>query len=191
MQKKYKLLIIVAGVLFLGGGVLLFYFNPSLLSFAGVKTTAYSHSVFGVSFEYPENWIADPRGGAFLDISLRFEGSDGYFGIDALAAPEEASFEDIVKQIVADNPNKPYGSKPVVKLEQTGGLESRLILPSDDQPAEANNEALFLARYPEQIKIGDNSFRFFMLYAHKDYIEDILKTLNFNLPDVPAETEGG
>ena len=189
-MQRNKLLMAAVGVLLVGGG-LLFYFNPSFLSFAGVNTIEYSHSAFGVSFKYPENWTADPRGGAFSGIPLRYEGSDGYFGVDALAAPEEASFEDVVKQIVVDNPNKPYGSKPVVKLTQTGGLESRVVLPSDDQSAEAKNEALFIARYPEQIKIGDNLFGFFMLYAHKNYLEDILKTLRFNFPDASAEEEGG
>ncbi|MFQ5751271.1 MAG: hypothetical protein ACE5HI_04675 [bacterium] len=187
MLAKRKLFIVVAFAAVGVSAALVFYFNPSLLTFGGADRTVYSHPAFGVSFEYPAHWAPDPQGGAFDEIPLRFVGGDGYLGVDALAADSETSFEDLLNQIVIQNQNTPYGTRPVIKSTEIDGLEARVVLPSEDQPEEANNEAIFIARYPGQAQIGDDLFRFFVLYAHKDHLEDILRTLRFTFTEVEPE----
>lgn len=174
-------LIVVAAI----GLALFFYFNP--LSFGSWARMDYSHPAFGVSFKYPEHWAVDPQGGAFQEVPLRFVGGDGYFGIDALAASSTTTFDDLLNQIVIQNPKTPYGTRPIIKSTVIDGFEARVVLPSEDQPKEANNEALFVARYPDELKIGDNLYRFFILYSHKDFLEDILRTLHFNTPQTDTE----
>lgn len=169
------------------GLALFFYFNP--LSFGGWGRIGYSHPAFGVSFEHPDHWAVDPEGGAFEGVPLRFVGGDGYFGIDALAASSTVTLENLLDEIVIRNTLTPYGTRPVIKSTEIDGLEARVVLPSDDQPEEANGEALFLARYPEELQIGDNLFRFFILYAHKDFLEDMLRTLRFDLPETEETME--
>lgn len=169
-------LIVVAAI----GLALFFYFN--FFSSGNWGRSEYSHPAFGASFKYPEYWAVDPQGGAFQEVPLRFVGGDGYFGVDALAASSTITFDDLLNQIVVQNPKTPYGTRPIIKSTVIDGFEARVVLPSSDQPKEANSEALFVARYPEERKIGDSSYRFFILYSHKNFLEDMLRTLHFNLP---------
>lgn len=176
VQKKF----ILAGIVILAAIAAVLYFEKPWQKFWGAPLAAYSHPAFGVSFEYPAAWDADPAGGAFLGIPLRHIGTSGYFGVDALAAGEDVSIDSIVEQIVVRSDGAPYGTRPAIKHTELYGREARVVLPSEDQPETSNKEALLLVRYPDGRQIGDNFFRFFVLYADADHIEDIVRTLEFS-----------
>ena len=158
---------------------------------SGRYSVPYSHPAFGVSFLYPEDWGAyvDEEGltSVFDGVPLRLAGQDGYLGIDAFGVgiEDDIILENLLVQLIGDIEDPaarhPYGSRPTVKSTVIDGVEALVVLPSSDQPEEANNEALFIGRYPDERRIGDNSFRFFILYAHKNHLENILRTLSFEL----------
>lgn len=188
--KNKKFLAIGIAVIALGTAAVL-YFEKPWDGFRDLPLASYSHPAFGVSFKYPADWIVDAEGGAYQDIPLRHEGTLGYVGIDAIALEKGLTFENLLDQLVTKNTLVPYGTRPIVKSTEIDGLEAMVILPSDDQPSQANNEAIFLARYPVERKIGDNLFGLFILYAHKDFLEDILRTMHFDLSEANTNEEVG
>ena len=179
-KNKKFLTIIVVAVAAIGVAAFL-YFQKPWDGFKNLPLASYSHPAFGVTFKYPATWATNQEGGAFDGIPLRYDGADGYVGVDALAIDEDFTFDALLDKLVIKNSLVPYGTRPIIKSTEIDGLEARVILPSDDQPADANNEAVFVARYPGDRKIGDNLFGAFILYAHKDFLEDILRTLHFDL----------
>ena len=142
-------------------------------------TTELKHPAFGVSLEYPDNWLPNPDGAAFENVPLYYSGSDGFFGIDAVAAPPEASFGDVINSLILGKQRTTYGSEPSISSTTIAGMDARLVLPSDDQPEEAKNEAALVVKYPKPLKIRDNLYTFFMIYGDAKHIEKIGRTLEF------------
>src|SRR3972149_5065207 len=130
----FKKKFIVIGIVIVAALAAVLYFEKPWQKFWGAPLAAYSHSAFGVSFEYPVAWDADPAGGAFLGVPLRHKGASGYFGVDALAAGEDVSLDSIVEQIVVKSGGAPYGTRPVIKHTELYGRGAKVVLPSDDQP---------------------------------------------------------
>ncbi len=193
MLKNKKFIIgLAAGVVI----VLAILFYSGVIKF-DVPLAPYSSPAFGISFEYPEQWVADVQGGSYEGVPLRFVGSDGYFGLDALPAADdngaELTLDNLATRMVQPYQTSdgktivPYGKSPTIKSTVIDGAEARVILPSDDQSESARHEAIFVARYPEEIKISENFFRFLIIYAQKDYLENILRTLHFSVLQKDAE----
>lgn len=188
MFNKRNLIILAAVVLLVIAG--LFYSGVIKLSKPKVLLAPYSNPFFGISLEYPQGWEVDVNGGAFAGVPLRFVGSTGYFGIDALAADDKFSIDELVNAIVVESATTstaPYGTKPIVESGALGDKELRIVIPSKDQPVASKNEAIALIRYPEQIKIGDNFFRYLIIYSDSAHIKDIVSSLKFVASSVPSQ----
>lgn len=145
--------------------------------------TTYSNTAYGVSLNYPDSWRPDqPSGIAEGETPISFAGDDGFFSIDALGDKND-SLDKAVRSLVT-NRLEPYGSNPTVVKTQIAGQEAVFIFPSDDQPPEARSEAVLLVRYAEPVIIeilpgSTETYGFFALYASKDYIDSIGRTLSF------------
>lgn len=156
--------------------------NPNVAkdeSLTGAPATAqYLNPDFGISLEYPSSWRPVVGKKEFKKIPLYLGRTDGFFGIDALGASVkgQVSIDDVVKSLVSDKSN-PYGTSPSIGTPDTGKIETRMIVPSDNQLPEKNGEAAFVLRYPKPKTIGDNTFPFFMLYGDKAHIGEIINSL--------------
>ncbi|QHQ63153.1 hypothetical protein Ana3638_22215 [Anaerocolumna sedimenticola] len=59
------------------------------------------------------------------------------------------------------------------------GQEAGLIIPSEDQVKEFNNQAEVIIKYPKVLKNNGNQYYFFIMYADKNNIQSIAKTIKF------------
>jgi TolB protein len=128
----------------------------------------YSAPRFAVSLSHPPDWQAAPG------EESRYEGSDGFFALDAIGSPA-ATIDDIAAG-QAGHRLLPYGSQPVIEALEVDGQEARLILPSAD--ATMRGQAMLIVRYPQPIQLGDQ-VQFFALYADQDHIGAIAQTVRF------------
>lgn len=103
----------------------------------------YSNSVYKVRFRYPVHWqrVND----------LRYEGSDGFFQIGAIAGGAQI---DEVCHGEAFHQLMPYGINPMIIKTQIQNQEACMIFPSADQPAEMKRQSALIVRYP---RVGSNS----------------------------------
>lgn len=157
--------------------------NPNTDKNQGVGSASpaklqYLNPDFGISLEYPSSWKPVVGKKEFNKRPLYLGGDDGFFGIDAIGADltGKVSIDDVVKALISDKSN-PYGTSPSVTKPNTGKIETRLIAPSDNQSLEKKSEATLVVRYPEPLKIGNNTVMFFMLYADKAHLGDIAASL--------------
>lgn len=154
--------------------------NVESTSPAGGASAAklYSNSDFRISVEYPSSWKPVVEKGGYNGKPLYFEGTDGFFGIDAIGTNtnEKVAIDDIVKDVASDDAT-PYGISPSITSPDTGTIKSRLIVPSSDQPADKNGETALIVEYPKPVKIGTDTFLFFMLYGDRAHLGEIAATL--------------
>ena len=140
-------------------------------------TQAYYNTDFKIALNYPSSWKPVTGHDGFNKTPLYFQGADGFFSIDAVGADlaDTVSIDDVVRALISDTA-KPYGSSPTVQtLDANFG--ARLIIPSSDQPAAKNTETSLIVKYPKPLKIGNNTFLFFMLSTDKAHISDIAGSL--------------
>lgn len=135
---------------------------------ADFKSSEFTNETFDVNFQYPIGWkrVSDER----------YEGKDGFFQISALFGSEKL---DEVCHAEAHQDNKPYGSNPTIEKNESSTLQSCLIMPSDDQPAEMKRQAAFIVKYPAPITIKEKTYNYFILWADKDHIKEISSTVMF------------
>ncbi|MCR2806666.1 hypothetical protein NQZ67_22540 [Paenibacillus sp. SCIV0701] len=128
----------------------------------------YTNSVYRVSFPYPSAWrqVSEDR----------YEGIDGFFQVSAISSDDRLAE---VCHAEAFHPLMPYGSSPQVSMATIRGQEACLILPSADQPAEMNNQAALIARYPQPIRIGESFYNYFILWADAGHIRSLSSRLSF------------
>ncbi len=131
----------------------------------------YENKTYKVSLKYNKNWKLNPN---YIE---RYEGEDGFFQISAYAG-QSLKIEEIV-QIEVNHVLKPYGSKPEITKLNIQGQEARLIIPSNDQNSDLNNQAELIVEYPKPIKINENTYYYFILWADKYNIQEIYKTFRF------------
>ncbi|MBI2954962.1 MAG: zf-HC2 domain-containing protein [Chloroflexi bacterium] len=134
----------------------------------------FSSSDYGVTLRYPLSWESDPRY-TFGPASFRYRGIDGFFTLSA----SNANTIDQAAEAEANHKLRPYGSKPTVAKTQVQGQDARLIMPSNDQPAEMDNQAALIILSPRPIQIVGTSYKYLVLWADKDHIEAIAGTLLF------------
>jgi TolB protein len=53
------------------------------------------------------------------------------------------------------------------------------IFPSEDQPAEMNNQAALIVKYARSIQIGETSYQYFILWADQKSIIPMAQGLSF------------
>jgi TolB protein len=131
----------------------------------------YTNKEYGISLEYPSSW--KPNNANPPD---RFEGSDGFFAISAVAGVDSI---DEVASWDAYHKLKPYGSDPATEKLTIAGQDARLILPSQDQSADMKGQASLIVRYPSPVTIKNQEYRYFVLWADKDHIKSIGETIKF------------
>lgn len=136
------------------------------------KHKVYTNEEYQVSLKYPSDWKKNPK-----YYSDRYEGEEGYFHINATSGAGLSI--DEVTEFHAYHKLEPYGSNPQIKELKIQEQEARLILPSPDQREDMINHAELVIKYPTPVKIKGSTYYYFTLSAHKDYIENIVKTLKF------------
>ena len=135
------------------------------------STSLYTNRTYKVSLEYPSHWRLNSV------YSNRYDGTDGFFQISA-SSGKNLSIDHIVEFDV-NHFLKPYGSNPQIKKLKVQGFDARLILPSSDQGYEMNNQASLIVSYPKPILINNTTYYYFVLWADKNHIDDIINTLKF------------
>lgn len=138
----------------------------------------YTNPYFKISLRYRSAWIPDRQASDLPGVPLRFKGDDGFFGVDALGGSESFSLKDAVGSL-AFHVLRPYGRNPKIVEAVLHDEEASFILPSEDQSPEANQAAAFVVKYPAPVKIGDNIYFFFVLYADQPHIQGLVETLKF------------
>ncbi len=140
--------------------------SPSSIIFAPTQT--YTNSVYKVRFQYPQHWkrVSDER----------YEGSDGFFQIGAIAGGEQ--IEEVCHG-EAFHPLMPYGTNPRIIKTQIQNQEACLIYPSADQPAEMKRQAAIIVRYPRPVQIQESVYNYFILWADELHISKIGPTIFF------------
>jgi TolB protein len=148
-----------------GGNITALQWSPLAITFS--KKT-YRNAVFHVQFQYPSHWarVEDER----------FEGSDGFFQISALASDEEI---ETVCQNEAFHQLLPYGTEPRIEKTQIQNQEACFIYPSQDQPAEMRGQAALIVKYPTAVVIDGTQYPYFILWADKNHIDEIGRTVTF------------
>ncbi|MFC3039468.1 LysM peptidoglycan-binding domain-containing protein [Virgibacillus xinjiangensis] len=132
------------------------------------RKKTFRSDVYQVSLRYPADWQQT--------TAERFEGPDGFFQIGAILS--ESALEEVCRN-EAYHPLEPYGSNPQIVATTHLGEDACIILPSDDQPPEMNQQAAFITAYPESIMINDDTYNYFILWADQDHIREISSELEF------------
>ena len=132
----------------------------------------YKDEVFMVKLAYPKEWspnnLYDPP---------RYEGETGFFQISAVSGIG-LNIDQLAK-LEVEHKLLPYGAEPVVEDLLIAGQEARLILPSEDQNTEMDNQAGLLIKYPTQVVIKGEGYDYFVLWADKEHIRSIGETIKF------------
>ncbi|MCU9614970.1 LysM peptidoglycan-binding domain-containing protein [Caldibacillus lycopersici] len=150
-----------------GGNIVSLQWSPVLTSL--MKQT-YTNTRLKVQLQFPASWAPS------LLSEDRFEGEDGFFQVSALASNaslEEVCHSDAYHQLM------PYGSEPHIIPTQIQNEEACFIFPSEDQPPQMNHQASLIVRYPTPVVLNGMTYNFFILWADKNHIEEISRTLKF------------
>ncbi|HEY9693448.1 MAG TPA: hypothetical protein V6D15_14660 [Oculatellaceae cyanobacterium] len=147
--------------------------NTFLVSQAQIKSNSnwqtYTSSKYKVNFKYPKNW--QPVKGE----PERYSGRNGFF----LVSAGDAATPQAMCQSDANHKLRPYGSRPQILSLKVQNQPACLILPSADQPRLEKGAAKLIARYPQPVQLDSGTYRHFALYANKQHIRDITKTVKF------------
>jgi TolB protein len=148
-----------------GGNITALQWSP--LPVNPLKKT-YRNADFHVQLQYPSHWekVEDER----------YEGRDGFFQISALASDETI---DIVCQNEASHQLLPYGTEPRIVKTQIQNQLACLIYPSQDQPAEMKGQAALIVKYPTPVVIDGTRYHYFILWADKNHIDEIGRSVTF------------
>jgi len=73
----------------------------------------------------------------------------------------------------------PYGTSPSIRRIRHIGQKACIIMPSDDQAHEMKNQAAFILEYPFEITIQGVQYNYFLLWANKEHISEISKSVKF------------
>ncbi|QUI24600.1 peptidase M56 [Vallitalea pronyensis] len=131
----------------------------------------YMDQDYHVALKYPSDWQKNSK------YSFRYGNEDGFFSFDAITGDDLSL--DQVTELDAYHAGNPYGSKPQIVQKVIQHQQARLILPSQDQPAITANQAGLIVTYPRPIQLAGVEYRYFILWAHKDYILPISQTITF------------
>lgn len=148
-----------------GGVITALQWSPLAITFS--KKT-YRNADFHVQFQYPFHWskVDDER----------YEGSDGFFQISALASDEAIG---IVCHNEAFHQLLPYGTEPRIVKTQIQNQDACFIYPSQDQPSEMRGQAALIVKYPTPVVIDGTRYHYFVLWADQNHIDEIGRSVSF------------
>lgn len=144
----------------------------------GWKT--YSNRVYRVVLRHPPEWQGPMEGTA-----VRHEGTSGFFDLGA-ASGGGATLNEVCRSDAGHKLN-PFGTRPRIESLRVQGQEACLILPSSDQPRDMKGHSQLLVRYPEPVQVGGSRYELLALYADRDHVRAIARTLRF----LPVAQGGG
>lgn len=130
--------------------------------------STYKSQLYRVSFNYPWEWVKVEED--------YYEGPRGFFIISAINSI--LPLTDVCQEEVHHD-LKPYGSNPTVKELKIDGQEACIIIPSEDQPKEMDNQAAIIAKYPKPIKIKDMEYNYVIVWVEKNYVQMVANSLKF------------
>jgi len=151
----------------------LWYTGRLSLSFEPLST--YANPLLGISFRYPTSWEPDLRYGTIGDLSGRYEGDNGFFGLDAIASSDDIA--KITSNLV-NHKLKPYGERPTIVTLTAGDQDARVIIPSKDQ-ANDKKEVALIVRYPKPMRINSSQYNYLLVVADPAHIKVFADTLQF------------
>ena len=123
---------------------------------------------YKVSFDYPSEWekIMDDY----------FKGDNGFFVVSTINS--DLPLDEVSRKETKQALN-PYGDNPSIKEFKIQGQDASLIMPSNDQAKEMDNQAGLIVKYPESAQTNDIESDYAIIWADKNYIERIKDTLEF------------
>ena len=143
-------------------------------------TATYANSAFGVQLEHPANWQPDLNYESYDSVESSFadpRGREyGFFLVDACCSGDIGL--DEAAELQARHKLKPFGEQPSVTSVQLSAGEGRLILPDGSAPDPYSAALVVPYKSPRQIS-STGTYKFFILYAHKEFIRDIGQSLRF------------
>lgn len=128
----------------------------------------YRSQTYRVSFPYPADWRRVSE--------TRYEGSDGFFEISALAS--DLPFHELCRA-EAYHRLMPYGTAPRIVPGRVQGQEACYIFPSADQAPEMRKQSALIVVYPQPVVINGNEYPYFILWADLDHIQAMAAGLRF------------
>jgi TolB protein len=149
--------------------------TPSPVMPAATTTMAlwqtYSNPVFGISFEYPANWQRSPG-----DVE-RYGGVSGFFEIE-LISKETMTIDEVVATVLWDR-IKAWADPGRTERLQIQGQEARLFVSEGQAPEYVEGEAWLLVQLPRPVQTAGQKYNFLELWADRDHVGDIVRTLRF------------
>lgn len=148
---------------------------------AVMNTKVFTSENLHVSLRFNKNWQPPPSS---YGTKGRFEGEAGFFEVSC-ATGEGKTIDQFVKTYISNNCT--LGTKPKITSLKIDNQPALLIMPSNDEPLESKNEAVLIVIYPKNIVIKGIEhahgtialFDYFNLFADKNHIMDIAKTIKF------------
>ncbi|MDF2653320.1 MAG: hypothetical protein K0Q73_9125 [Paenibacillus sp.] len=150
-----------------GGRITALQWSPPIIEVPS-RYKIYTNPVYHVSFPYPADWrkVTDER----------YEGADGFFQISAISSEDRI---DEVCRSEAFHPLRPYGTRPRIVMSRILNQDACLIFPSEDQPAEMNNQAALIVKYARSVQIGGTVYQYFILWADRKHIIAMARGVSF------------
>ncbi len=133
-----------------------------------------------VTLRCPADWKPVPP----YDVApaMRSQDRSRDFGLSA-----EGGENNTAQQLCKDDAEhilRPFGTNPAIRPMKVQGQSACLIWPSADQKKlGGDNGAKLIVKYPEPVKIDDTVYSFLTLYADKNYILALIRSLKFLAPD--------
>jgi TolB protein len=130
----------------------------------------------GVVFRYPRDWRqsrADPG-------TVSIQGSDGSLKLIAVrgATPDQVCREDAGQHL------QPFGANPTIRSLRVQGQKACLVWPSEERGA--NSEAELVVQFPTPVTIDGTTYTQLTMYADKNHIRDLMRTLKFLKREEPG-----
>ena len=124
-----------------------------------------------MEFDYPSTWQYNPAYPDYEDPQGR---DSGFFLVDAVNGTG-MDIDDIVR-LAVEHKLRPFGEQPEVETVALPAGDARLIFPEEAAPDPITAELII--KYPTTVEIS-TSYKFFVLYAHKQFVRDIAPTIRF------------
>ncbi|HHX64847.1 MAG TPA: hypothetical protein GX702_08180 [Chloroflexi bacterium] len=132
---------------------------------------------FGLTVEYPASWRTMP---GYED---RYGAADGFVHFSALDGAGWSLQE--VCEAEAGHQLQPYGADPEIEYMSIDGQDACLILPSEDQPEDMDDQAGLLVAYPQPVEIRGERYHYLVVWADQTNIRRIADSIRFDDETAP------
>ncbi|WP_138419309.1 hypothetical protein [Aquibacillus sediminis] len=143
----------------------------------------YENDTLHISFRYPSSWHQ-------MDVGeyepIRYEGENGFFEVTSIIAnsvdaPGEVTPLNTVCEEYAFSKFDPYGTEPTIEEVTIQEQNGCIILPSDDQREDFDQQTAFILEYPQPVEVDGIESHYFLLYATQDYIHSMVHSLSLTM----------